>query len=45
MENNKSKKVSIKIGAKYAFDDIIKNEDFDFDILFRWKIIGKYFDL
>ena len=24
-----------KNDAKYAFDDIIKNEDFDFDILFR----------
>ena len=37
MENNESKKVGIKNGTYYYFDDIIQIENFGFDILLDEK--------
>ena len=33
MENNEFKEVNIRNHTCYYFDDIIENEDFDFDII------------
>ena len=43
--NNKLKEIDIKNCTCYYFDDIIKIEDFNFDILINEKIIRKYFGL
>ena len=43
--NDKLKEVSIKNRTCYYFDDIIKSEDFGFDVLIDKKPCKKYFDL